>query len=782
MNFTGTSGNNTITGTNSADTFDMSQGGDDTVNGGGGNDIFNYGGAFDELDTINGGSGTDTLNLDGNYASQFFIADGTLTSIERFHVAAGHNYNFFTADAVVASGKNMTVDGSDLAAPNRLTFDGSSETSGHFTLEGGLGNDVLIGGSGADVFYDRNGGTDTAEGNGGNDTFNFGDALTGADRISGGAGNNTLNITGDYTGSHALTLTTSTIDDIATLHLGAGDSYTITTADEIGGQSYIVDGSDLTSGEVLTLNASHQSHSTLTIKGGGGNDSFNFGAAYLGDTLDGGAGNDSLLLNGDYSSVRPIDAGMLVSVESVVMAAGHDYNFDLDDGNVAAGATMTFNASALGANDVFSIDALPVTTGHLVLEGGAGDDLISGSTAADTIKAGAGDDQIQPDGGADTVSAGDGDDFILYFDGKLTADASIDGGSGSDELVLEGDYSGGIVFGANTIKNVESIVVEGDFTYSLTLADGNISSATPFQIDADYTTANDQLIFNDGAEANANVTVNGGMGDDVITAGGGSHHIDGGDGADFIFMLGNLKASDVINGGTGTDFVVLNGDYSAGITFSATTVTNVENIDLSAGHSYKITTNDATVASGATLSVSGSALGAGDSLVFTGTAETDGAFDITGGAGRDTLVGGAGNDTIDGGGGADSLQGRGGNDIYVYSAAADSTSTNYDTVLGFSATKAKFDVTGTIGGVDAAIATGTLSTASFDSDLAAAVNAAHLAANHAVLFTPNAGSLAGDTFLIVDQNGTAGYQSGADLVIELQNGANLGSLSAANFI
>ncbi|HXL98432.1 MAG TPA: hypothetical protein VN932_00770, partial [Rhizomicrobium sp.] len=124
MNYTGTSGNNTITGTSSADTFDMSQGGDDTVNGGGGDDVFNYGAAFDELDTINGGSGSDTLNVAGNYASQFYIADGTLTSVERFHVAAGDNYNFFTADKVVAANANMTVDGSDLGAGNTLTFDG----------------------------------------------------------------------------------------------------------------------------------------------------------------------------------------------------------------------------------------------------------------------------------------------------------------------------------------------------------------------------------------------------------------------------------------------------------------------------------------------------------------------------------------------------------------------------------------------------------------------------------------------------------------------------------
>ena len=34
---------------------------------------------------------------------------------------------------------------------------------------------------------------------------------------------------------------------------------------------------------------------------------------------------------------------------------------------------------------------------------------------------------------------------------------------------------------------------------------------------------------------------------------------------------------------------------------------------------------------------------------------------------------------------------------------------------------------------------------------------------------------------IVDVNGVAGYQAGQDLVIELDNAQNLGSLSAGNF-
>ena len=69
-----------------------------------------------------------------------------------------------------------------------------------------------------------------------------------------------------------------------------------------------------------------------------------------------------------------------------------------------------------------------------------------------------------------------------------------------------------------------------------------------------------------------------------------------------------------------------------------------------------------------------------------------------------------------------------------------------------------------------------------DSDLALAVDSHHLGKFHAVLFTADSGSLAGETFLIVDANGVAGYQSGSDLVLHLAAPANSASLSIATFV
>jgi hypothetical protein len=103
----------------------------------------------------------------------------------------------------------------------------------------------------------------------------------------------------------------------------------------------------------------------------------------------------------------------------------------------------------------------------------------------------------------------------------------------------------------------------------------------------------------------------------------------------------------------------------------------------------------------------------------------------------------------------------------------------YDTIDGFTiADGIELPFLPAITGVDAAITTGTLSFASFDSDLAATVST--LGVQHAVVFTANAGQLAGHTFLVVDLDGNVGYANGGDLVIELTN-ANLPGFGTGNF-
>src|SRR5262249_3335445 len=141
---------------------------------------------------------------------------------------------------------------------------------------------------------------------------------------------------------------------------------------------------------------------------------------------------------------------------------------------------------------------------------------------------------------------------------------------------------------------------------------------------------------------------------------GGEDTVQGG-GGDDVFRLGaTFDAGDRLDGGTGTDKLVLKGDYSAGVVFNDLTIQNIETILLKQG-SYNLTVADGNVAAGQRLTINGAHLGAGNSLVLDGSAETDGFLAVHGGAGNDTITAGQKADVIDiSTGGIDTVHGEGG--------------------------------------------------------------------------------------------------------------------------
>ncbi len=99
---------------------------------------------------------------------------------------------------------------------------------------------------------------------------------------------------------------------------------------------------------------------------------------------------------------------------------------------------------------------------------------------------------------------------------------------------------------------------------------------------------------------------------------------------------------------------------------------NVEKISLAAGSSYGLILNDANVAHGSQLAISGQTLKSTDSMYVNGAElVSGGALNVTGGAGADVLIGGAGNDTLTGDAGADTLVSGPGNDTFDGGAGTD---------------------------------------------------------------------------------------------------------------
>jgi Ca2+-binding RTX toxin-like protein len=181
-----------------------------------------------------------------------------------------------------------------------------------------------------------------------------------------------------------------------------------------------------------------------------------------------------------------------------------------------------------------------------------------------------------------------------------------------------------------------------------------------------------------GVRANAldNIIVMGRGADLVVLDDGGDDTVSGGGGNDFFYYGDKLTAADRTDGGAGTDTIGLLGTYD--LTFAAHSLVGVERLALYTGQpssggtasSYTLRTIDANVGPQG-LEVTAESLQAGETLVFDGSAETDGAFRITGGGGSDSIAGGALADVLRGGGGADSLFGLAGNDRLIGGAGAD---------------------------------------------------------------------------------------------------------------
>ncbi|PSJ38529.1 calcium-binding protein [Allosphingosinicella deserti] len=292
-------------------------------------------------------------------------------------------------------------------------------------------------------------------------------------------------------------------------------------------------------------------------------------------------------------------------------------------------------------------------------------------------------------------------------------------------------------------------------------------------------------------------------GDDILTGTGnperfllqhgGDDLASGGGGGD-VFVFGNRwGAADRVDGGAGQDTLQLTGQYE--IAFGENQITDIERLLLIGGPTgiafgYTLDMADGNVAAGDRLVVDGRNLVRTESLIFDGTSETDGSYQVFGGFGADVisggrgddvlsgehgvdqLIGGDGEDILVGGLGADILDGGAGADVFRFNSAAESTTIRFDTITGFDVTEDRIDLPFEVTQLYT-VNSGSLSVATFRSDL-------YFSGNHsAAIFTPDSGDLAGRTFLLIDGDGAAGYTPVQDYVIEFAQPT--GPLEPVNF-
>lgn len=357
---------------------------------------------------LRGGEGSDDIDGNGGNDVLFEQADADMVLTDTSLVIGTQVDTFRGIAQVVLTGGD---------GANRL--DASAVTAMRVTLDGGAGNDVLLGGAGDDILIGGLG-DDTLVGGAGDDTLTGGG---GADTIDGGAGTDTLDETHDggmvladgwiETESRAGAVARSTLTGVEKATLRGGDG-----ADRIDASGF--------SGKA-------------TLLGGAGDDVLIGGAQAV--LLDGGAGLDTIVVQG----------GDITLTTTALVVDGASHALQGIERAVLSGDAGNNRIDASGFSGKSS-DASVKTRNSVVIDGGAGNDILVGTDGDDTFTGGDGNDTITGGGGADTLAETHGGNMTLKGSASSATLVSVDGGvtytdtlSGIARAVLSGDAGVNII-------------------------------------------------------------------------------------------------------------------------------------------------------------------------------------------------------------------------------------------------------------------------------------------------------------------------------------------------
>lgn len=602
-------------------------------------------------DSLTGGAGTgDVIRLTLVGGGNDNAAFGNVSGFESVTIVGnGDNDVVITMnDTMIGTNGSLTVDATDLSNTGATLTLTSNETTTTATL-------TVLGGAGADTIT---AGLEKSNFSGGNgaDVFSFNAShLTSADTIAGGDGNDTILISANYAAgvqdSDFLNVT-----GVETLTVSSGQALTATfgaNADASGVSTISGAG---TANDVITIGSGFDNALRVNL-GAGDNDLVDASASSAaitvaatetniaaGDTLIGGTGTgDVIRITADGNSV--VFGGNVSGFETITVVGVNDTDVSIttSDAMTNRAVTLTVDASSMSNSNA----------DLTFVSGEATDELVTIN-----VTGGAGADQMTGGVEQSNFSGGAGNDTFTFTAANLNAYDTVDGGANTDTLSVSGT------------------IVDSDFTYVsnvevLAASSGNVVVTLGAAADASGlatitgTTTNDQITIGSGFDNALRVSIDGG--NDVVNANGSAAVVT-------IASANAITADDTLIGGTTSgDVISITENTSA--TFGGN-VSGFETISVSynAGGAdvTSIVVHDNMTASGATLTVTASAANsANDTFNFSGGAELDGKFNITGSAGNDSISGGLQADTISGGNGADIILGGGGADVLTGGLGSD---------------------------------------------------------------------------------------------------------------
>jgi S-layer protein len=260
---------------------------------------------------------------------------------------------------------------------------------------------------------------------------NFEADISNFERVSIGAIADQVN---DGVTGAAIAISLANLDDINYVTLAGAD-------DETGGVANTTTISGFTNNGTFKLTAILDTDQNVALTGAftGAANTFNLAATHTGATALVNVGSLTL------ASVETVNIS-LDNLSTTTVATGmYDLNLDATSAttvNVSGDTGITFANSSLTA--LRTLDASGVTgTGAAgavtfsandidsTIIGGAGNDVLTGGTAADSITGGAGNDALSGLAGADVVNGGAGNDTIT-FTFETSVHDTLTGGAGND--------------------------------------------------------------------------------------------------------------------------------------------------------------------------------------------------------------------------------------------------------------------------------------------------------------------------------------------------------------
>jgi Ca2+-binding RTX toxin-like protein len=318
----------------------------------------------------------DTITVTGTNSVDSFGAAGDAGGVRVFGLHT--EVNIFQQEQANDRLILNALAGDDVVDASSLEADGIQ-----LTINGGLGNDVLIGSEGDDLVTGGDG-DDLALLGAGNDSFfwNPGDdndtveGQDGFDMLLFNGANVAENIDISANGNRVrffrnIANVTMDLDDVESINFNA-----------LGGADVIVV-NDLSGTDVVEVNLN------LSANGGGGD-------AQPDTVIVNGTNNDDVILPvGDANGISVL--GLAAQVNII--------------GSEAANDRLQINA--LAGDDVVEGSALAAGAIQLSADGGDGNDVLIGSDGADVLLGGLGDDVLIGGPGIDVLDGGLGDNIII---------------------------------------------------------------------------------------------------------------------------------------------------------------------------------------------------------------------------------------------------------------------------------------------------------------------------------------------------------------------------------